>query len=631
MSRPAHVWIRRFGLALLAIAVALGGGAVALDRAFPPDLSRLAQNGSVVLDRHGAILAALPAPGGVWRFRTEEAAVSRDFLDLLIRTEDRRFWTHPGVDPLALGRAAVQMVRAGRVVSGGSTLSMQAARLLEPRPRTLRSKLIEAARALQLEWHYGKRGVLGIWLTLAPFGGNLEGVEAGARAWFGRSPALLDPAEAALLVALPRRPEGLRPDRHPARAEALRDRVLPEAAGAPMPTMRRPFPRHAGPALAGLPREPVMRTTVDLPLQDGLERLVASRAATLPAAATVALLVADVRTREVRAAVSGTGSLDLTRAVRSPGSALKPFLYAMAFEAGLVRPETPLVDLPRHWGGYGPENYGGVHAGTVSAAEALRRSLNLPAVALLDRVGPRAFAEWLRAHGARPRLPPGSDPALPLALGGAGLTMRELAGLYAGLVAPGAEPLSLRPAPSRVVPPPTEPARLVTQILTAPFPDRGPVGIAWKTGTSWGGRDAWAVGVDSRHVVAVWVGRPDGTAVPGATGRATAVPILADVFATLPAHPLPIPPPRHMAAPAAATTDLRLLFPPPGAVLAGEAPVTVRVMGGRRPLRFLVDGAPLAAEPARRQAGWRPSGPGFYTLTVLDADGAAVRAQVRVQ
>ena len=635
-----HATKKRRAMVVLAVCSFGAIGMAALDHAFPPNFSRLATNGTTVLDRHGAVLAMRPAPGGVWRFRTEPAQVSRDFLDLLIQTEDRRFWSHPGIDPIALIRAAAQMAHAGRVVSGGSTLAMQAARLLEPRPRTLRSKLIELARALQLEWHYGKSGVLGIWLTLAPFGGNLEGVQAGARAWFGTSAALLDPAQAALLVALPRRPEALRPDRHPAAAEAVRDRVLADAAGQPVPTARLPFPDHAGPALTGpaltgLHGETV-RTALDLPLQQGLERMVAAQLQGQPERLSMAVLVADVATREILAVVSGdgrdsrAGAMDLSRAVRSPGSALKPFLYAMAFQAGLIRPETVLIDLPQHFGGYAPENFSGGHDGAVTAADALRRSLNLPAVALLDRVGALRFASWLQAAGARVRLPPGADPSLPLALGGAGLTMRELAGLYAGLVAPGTTPLSILPTPSRVVPPPDAPARLVTEILTQPFPGRGPPGIAWKTGTSWGGRDAWAFGIDRRHVVAVWVGRPDGTPVPGATGRGLAIPVLAQIFSTLPAHPLASPPPLPLAK---ATTEsgLRLLFPPQGAVLAGDGPVTLRAMGGRRPLTFLVDGTPLPTEAARRQAGWLPPGPGFYGLTILDADGAAVRASVRVR
>jgi penicillin-binding protein 1C len=627
----------RVVLAAFLLVTATLAAAATLDRLFPPNLSRLEATGTEVLDRQGRLLAMLPAPGGVWRFRTTVDDVSRPFLDLLVATEDRRFWQHPGVDPIAIVRAAAQWIRAGHVVSGGSTLSMQAARLLEPRPRTLRSKIIEAARALQLEWRFGKAGVLGIWLTLAPYGGNLEGVRAGARAWFGTSAAALDPAQAALLVALPRRPEALRPDRHPVRAEAVRDRVLAEADGVPVPRRRLPFPRHAAQALAGL-GGPSARTTLDLPLQEALERMAADQLQTLPGRASLAILVADARSREIRAAVSGrwgdearAGDMDLTRAVRSPGSALKPFLYALAFADGVARPDTAITDLPRHFGGYAPENYLRGHAGQVSAAEALQRSLNLPAVALLEQVGPLRFAEWLRTSGAKPRLPHGADPALPLALGGAGLTLRELAGLYAGLAAPGSGPLTLLPGPARPRGAPDEAARLVADILTQPFPGRGPPGIAWKTGTSWGGRDAWAFGFDRQHAVAVWIGRPDGTPLPGATGRRLAVPILSQVFAILPAAPRTAPPRIAMAPPAQPDPGLRLLFPPPDAVLSGDGPVTLRAMGGRRPLTFLVDGAPLPAEPARRQAGWQPPGPGFYTVTVLDADGLAARAPVRVQ
>lgn len=624
--------------ALAIAALLLLASAWTLDRAFPPNLARVDSVGAEILDRQGRLVAVLPAPGGVWRLRTSVADVSRPFLDLLVQTEDRRFWTHPGVDPLAALRAAGQWLRAGHVVSGGSTLAMQAARLLEPRPRTLRSKLIESARALQLEWRFGREGVLGIWLTLAPYGGNLEGVRAGARAWFGTSAAALDPAQAALLVALPRRPEALRPDHHADRAERVRDRVLAEAVGVPVPTGRLAFPRHAAQAVGALGPGPVIRTTLDLPLQAGLERLAADQLAVLSERVSVALLVADAGTREIRALVSGrwgddarSGAIDLTRAVRSPGSALKPFLYAMAFQEGLARPETVLTDLPRHFGGYAPENYLRGHAGRVTAADALRRSLNLPAVALLDQIGPLRFAEALRAAGAKPRLPGGADAALPLALGGAGLTMRELAGLYAGLAsAHGAGPLRLVGSRPTAPAPQTEAQRIVADILTQPFPQGGPPGVGWKTGTSWGGRDAWALGFDRTHVVAVWVGRPDGTAMPGATGRALALPLLAQVFGLLPASPRGAPRPVAMAA-TPAESSLRLLFPPPGAVLSGDGPMTLRAMGGRRPLTFLVDGAPLEAAPSRREAGWSPSGPGFYTITVLDADGLAARAPVRVR
>jgi penicillin-binding protein 1C len=633
------------GRAAIIAAVLLASALFALDRLFPPDLSRLAAVGSEIVDRDGRTVALLPAPGGIWRFRTAAAEVAPELIDTLVATEDRQFFHHPGVNPFSLVRAAVQDLRAGRIVSGGSTLTMQAARLLEPRPRTVGAKLIEIARALQLEAHFSKPDIIGIWLTLAPMGGNLEGVRAGALAWFGTAPGGLDAAQAALLVAIARRPEALRPDRHPDRARTLRDRILAatgEAADEPVPTARLALPRHSRQAVAALPAAPRVATTLDLPLQVALEGLADQRLETLPERASLALLVADAGTREIRALVSGGsgpgegrgGALDLSRAVRSPGSAMKPFIYGLAFLEGIAGPDTVLADLPRRFGAYAPENFDRGFAGSVTAGEALRRSLNLPAVALLDRVGPLRFAATLKEAGVKLRLPEGADASLPLALGGAGITLRELASLYAALAGDGsAAPLRLVDAAAPPLPfLQPRAAAAVAGVLTQRLPGFGAPGVAWKTGTSWGGRDAWAIGFDRVHVVGVWVGRPDGTPLPDATGARLALPLLGRVFDLLPPAPRS-PPPRPRAERQAATAAdaLRLLFPPPQAVLSDDGPVTLRAMGGRRPLTFLVDGAPLPADPARRETAWNPPGPGFYGLTVLDADGTAARAAVRVK
>ncbi len=608
-------------------------------------MSRLKSAATSVLDRQGRLLAMRPAPGGVWRLRTGVGDVDPAFLTRLIAVEDGGFWRHPGVNPLSLARAAVQDLRAGRIVSGGSTLTMQVARLLEPRPRTVRSKLIEVARALQLEHRFSKNDILGMWLTLAPYGGNLEGVRAGALAWFGVEPNRLDDAQAALLVAIPRRPEALRPDRHPARARLVRDRVL-QADGGDVPTARHGFPRHAALALPALPDG--TRTTIDLNLQVALEAIVGDRSVGLPEHAAMALLVADVATGEIRALASGRArgaqgavSLDLTAALRSPGSALKPFIYAMAFEAGQAGPDTVLDDLPRRFGGYAPENFDRSFSGRVTMAEALRRSLNMPAVALLQGVGPAQFLARVTATGVALRLPRYAvgvvAPSLPLALGGVGTTLQDMASLYTALAGGGAV-WRLRLACCAQTPRPLVSARAASTIagvLTQRFPDGGPDGVAWKTGTSWGGRDAWAMGFDARHVAGVWVGRPDGTPLPGATGRALALPLLARLFTLVPPAPRAVQPaevPDQRPRVALARADsLRLLFPPQGAVLSGEGPITLRAMGGQRPLVFLVDGMRLETDPARREAAWQPPGAGFYQLTILDADGQSTHSAVRVR
>jgi penicillin-binding protein 1C len=620
----------------------------------------------------------------------EPEEVDPRFIAFLTAYEDRRFAHHPGVDPLALLRAAGQMALSGRVVSGGSTLTMQVARLLEPREeRSALAKARQGLRALELERRMAKRDILRLYLTLAPYGGNIEGVRAASLAYFGREPRRLNIGEAALLVALPQSPEARRPDRAPEAARAARDRVLDRlaAAGAisvedaeraraePVPAARRPVPAlapHLADRLVERDRtSAVVRTTLDARLQASLEALVRERAQGFGPRLSGAVVVVDNATGEIRASVGSAGFLDperagavdMTQAIRSPGSALKPFVYALAFEDGLAHPETLVDDRPLRYGAYAPENFDLGHQGTVTVRRALQQSLNTPVIELLEAVRPARFLGRLREAGADLRLPPDSAPGLAVGLGGLGVTLSDLARLYAGL-ARGGETVALAALPGTAA----EPARRLVDPVSAwqvadvlrgaPPPDGAAGGrLPFKTGTSYGYRDAWAVGFDRRQTIAVWLGRPDNVPVPGLTGRGAAAPLLFDAWARTgrapelsPAPPgallastVGLPPPLrafgHAAAslrpaerPGLAEAPLQIAFPPDGARLErdGAEPIALRAQGGVPPLVWLVDGAPLGASGHRRAFDWSPPGRGFARVTVTDSQGTTASVSVRV-
>lgn len=668
---------RAFGVVLAAVCL-LSGGLAALDWASPPDLVRFEDRSRIVLDRTGAPLRAFMSRDQKWRLLTRPEDVDPLYLAMLAAYEDKRFHRHVGVDPLALGRAVGQAVRSGRVVSGASTLTMQAARLLEPRRRGLWAKAAEMWRALQLEARRDKDDVLAVYLTLAPFGGAVEGVRAAALKLFGREPRLLTPAEAALLVALPQSPTARRPDRHPAAARAARGRVLARAedaglltpaeaaaaAAAPLPSAYRPLPflaPHLAEELAG--RADVagaVATSLDADLQAAVERRVAVVRADFPAPVTAAAIVVDVETAEVRALVGApdyfdgkrAGMLDMTRALRSPGSALKPFIYGLAFDRLIAAPGTLIVDRPFNDAGYAPTNFDGRYAGEVTVAEALVRSLNVPAVKVLRRLGPARFDAALATAGidlAYDREQ--GDPGLALALGGVGVDLRALARAYLAIAGDGRAParLAFEAGASTVWRPVFDEgaARDVLAILSdAPPPPGhgGSKGVAFKTGTSYGYRDALAVGVAGGHVIATWVGRPDGASCFGCVGRAAAAPILFDIAQLLPgstrvaparirrAPPAPL---RHFDNPSAVDSGGRAVgidFPADGAALrlgrSGALPLVAS--GGRGPYRWLVDGAPVGQSDGGAALPWRPDGPGFHRVVVVDRRGVTADARISV-
>ncbi len=673
-------------IALLAVEVLLA----AVNVAFPPDMTKALRASPVVLDRNGAWLRALPVDNGRWRLRADLNRTDPDYIRHLLRIEDERFYWHPGVDATAVLRALLSNIHMGHVVSGGSTITMQTARLLSPHPRDYGNKAIEALRALQLELRYTKPQILGFYLSLTPYGGNLEGVRAASLSYFGHEPESLTLGEQALLISMPQAPEARRPDRHPNHARIARNLILTrmvaahiiddsqakEAMAEPLPARRNAFPALAWHTAGRLARnvsglQATVVSSIDANLQKRLESLAAVTAASQGADTSVAIMVVDIATRGVRASI-GSGGLDraggwvdMTRALRSPGSSLKPFIYGIGFENGIIAPDTRLMDAPTRFGDYQPEDFDRAFHGEVSVKEALINSLNVPAVAVLNRIGPDAFEARLAGAGVRLVRPQSAlhDAGLAVALGGEGIRLQDLTLLYAGLgdhglvkplaytvedegktaFMPGQRLMSADAADKviailRESPPPA--GRLPGPLMKAANRP------AFKTGTSYGYRDALAVGVAGGYAVMVWTGRPDGGARADETGREAAAPLLFDVFDQLqtPSHvPQALPPPQAPVAlqKLARTTSVSILFPPQNATLYVEASGRDAVGGlkvvrplklsarGLHPLSWYIDGVPLPPD-ASGDVNWFPKAEGFYTVSVTDAQGHEGKSHVRV-
>ncbi|WP_232426951.1 penicillin-binding protein 1C [Teredinibacter turnerae] len=554
-----------------------------LDRCFPLALPPAASGfyAQVVYDRDGRPLRAFADERGIWRYRVSLDEVSPYYLDALLNYEDRRFWHHPGVDPLALIRATWLNLTQGRVVSGGSTLSMQVARLLHPHSRSLAGKLYQVVRTLQLEWHLSKTQILELYCNIAPFGGTIEGVQAASHTYLGKPASELTRAEAALMAVLPQSPTRLRPDIHPLAAERARDKVLDrlqafgewsseDIAQAKLETVYgvRHTPEQHAPLLArrlaqAYPQLQRINTTIDGDLQRSLETYLKSYVVQQAEKSSAAALVMENKTQRILAYVGTAdfasqqryGHVDMVTATRSPGSTLKPFLYGLALDEGLIHSESLLVDAPRHWQDYRPGNFSGGFSGPVSAADALQRSLNIPAVGLLDRYGPANFVARL-ANAGVPLAIPGDKANLAVILGGVGLSLESLVAAYGSLAnggqvsAPRYLAAEKTAAPRYLMSP--QAAWVIQKILADIPPPNGlryssalakGATLAWKTGTSYGFRDSWAIGVGRHYTIGVWFGRPDGTPLPGASGRASAGPLLHGVADMLPGAREPLPRP----------------------------------------------------------------------------------------
>lgn len=643
----------------------------------------IVQTSTEVLDRNGQLLRSYTVADGRWRLAVGLDEVDPRYIDMLLTYEDRRFRSHSGVDWRGVLRAGWQAVTNGRIVSGGSTLTMQVARLLEEGTTgQVGGKLRQMRLALALERQLSKDQILSLYLHLAPFGGNLEGIRAASISYFGKEPKRLTPAEAALLIAIPQSPESRRPDRAADRAEAARNRVLDRAVtyhlideeeakaafSEKIPGLRKPFPAHA-PHLADRARRenPLQgehQLTLDLTLQRQLEDLAREAVLGKGDRLQVAILVADHRSGEILASVGSAnftedrrqGFVDMTNALRSPGSTLKPLVYALAFDEGLAHPETMIEDRATVFGNYAPQNFDKIFRGTIRIREALQLSLNIPVVVLTEALGPARLLSAMGKAGMSYQLP-GGQPGLAVSLGGVGVTLQDMVQLYAALARGGvALPLTWRMGGDR-----PEGQRLVSAVAAwqvgdilaglAPPPGAPRNRLAYKTGTSYGHRDAWAIGYDGKHVIGVWMGRADGTPVPGAFGADTAAPVLFQAFNRLkvkldpqpPAPPatllvanaqLPQPLQRFRSRTAAFEAEAdapAVAFPPDGAeVELLNASLMVRVRGGTAPFTWMVDGLPLEVATRDRESLLKLQGSGFVTLSVIDAAGRSARSRVRV-
>ncbi len=635
--------------------IALGAMICAPDTALYDGSSRTAT------DSGGNILSYTLSPDGAIRFKASPEEVDPLYIRMLLASEDKRFHSHPGVDPIALVRAVASNIRARGRVSGASTLAMQCARRLSNNERTIGSKIKEALGALYLTATRGREGVLAMHLTLAPFGGNTDGVKAASLRWFGHGPEHLSPAEAALLVALPRAPQRIRPDRHPGRARRYRADVLrlalengvisrdvyDAALKAPLPKAMRPIERGSA-ALGNYALSRSLEDSISLAARPEAMRVLkeAGRvfSGTYGDGSVMAAVALDARTSEI---IGVLGSSDeqvsqmcLPMRLRSPGSALKPFVYAIASERIGLRPGTVLDDTPAVYGGFAPRNASGRSLGPVTAAQALALSLNRPAVALMERIGPSYFLSRMNSGRERIFLPRGADPSLALALGGCSVSLLDLALMYNSLAVDGeiALPeLEKGKVPARssfISRQAASEVRSMLRLTPAPDGVARPGGIFYKTGTSSGQRDALAIGSDGTVTAAVWCGRPDGRPVAGMTGIGRAAPALFRILSSLNPALSITGAEAATAAPPPALADGRdnlspypeIQFPRQGDLIAPDSSGRVRVIFTcpKEPCRLSVDERPADGDE------FTPRHPGMTVITVTDSAGHSRSVEARI-
>ncbi len=617
-----------------------------------------------------------------WRLPVKLKEIDPQFISLLLAYEDQRFYSHYGIDPLAMLRAIGQWIRHGRIVSGGSTITMQLAKLLHPRPRTILAKLIEILRAIQLEMHYSKDEILQAYLTLAPYGGNIEGVVAASMRYFNKKPYALLASQMALLVALPQSPERFRPEKHPKRSQKARDKILhyafkkallskysyEEALKKALPKRLYPMPRYAGHLAQKIvpkarhTQTQSTSTTLNEKLQKQIEYWALSKERTLARGSTLAILVVRNSDASIQAYLGShnmfspkvSGYVDMIQAIRSPGSTLKPFIYAHGFEKHIVHPNTIILDEEIRFAEYMPHNFSSTYTGEVTLEDALQKSLNIPAVKVLYKVGVNDFVQKIRHVIGEVHIPK-TRATLPIALGGLGLSMWQLTQLYVALAHDGKSRelhyLSSeenQTSQKRLFDPAS--SKMTTAILRK---SQAPSGfrnaqhhIAYKTGTSYGYRDAWTVAYTKEYSVSVWVGKPDNSPQLKRTGRNTAAPLAFEVLSMIEA----LYPQTHWqwspyylgnTAPKSLEyfdkkaqkqeAKLTFVYPQKNARFmsadCSDAMVEVRIKDGEKPYYWYIDAQPKSYETAQAQLFFKY---GAHNIRIIDAKGNIISRDIWV-
>jgi len=652
------------------------------DHLNPVNISTLKQTSRVVKADDDSWLYAQINAEHKWRFPVDVTMLDPGYIDMLLAFEDRHFYSHPGFDLFAMVRALSQMITHQKIVSGGSTITMQLARLLDPKPRTITTKLTEIVRAFQLEWHYSKEEILSAYLTLTPYGSNVEGVVGASMRYFGKLPRSLSAGESALLVSLPQSPERNRPDRHLGNAINARNKVLniawnkglinqfeyQQALKQSPPVKLKKYPRHA-PHLAqkilsnSKISQKEISTTLNRLLQEQLEIWARGKAEKLAKDTTIALLMIRNRDASVQAYLGShdmfsqkvSGYVDMIQAVRSPGSTMKPFIYAFGFDDHLIHPNTLILDQETRFGDYLPHNFSNTYTGEVSVAYALQHSLNIPAVKILKRVGAEAFISQISAYTGKLHVPK-NRATLPVALGGIGISMWQLSQLYIALANSGtADQIHYLKTPGSSTAPQKlcekKSAKMTTAILREVPAPEGFINanhqIAYKTGTSYGYRDAWTIAYSKEYTIAVWVGKPNNATQLKLTGRSTAAPLAFEAFALLqtltPQNNWQWPP-RYLgnAVPLGlahfdkeghnhARQQLAMVYPLENARFrnagCGDTLVEVKVEHGLKPYYWYIDGNP---KEIGQTSTIIPFDYGAHTITIIDTKGATITRNIWV-